>query len=259
MNFGENVQESAEVVGGGWAADDSHLAKVMLIQAYFTETRNGSTVMNLTTEDKEKNQRNYSLIITNKKGDTFYTCKKTGDKKMMPNYQIANSICYATTGKSFQECYKSCKKKVVDIMDWESRKELPTEVLTMPTILKKVFQMGVIKVISNKFKNGKETNEKRETNEIHMVFNKDGFTSTEAREGATETKNLDKWTKYWVEPNRVKDTFKEVEEDDEMDMSEGEDPFGTASESDSDDSSDDDAKPSAPEPTDEDEEDPFGD
>lgn len=276
LHFGTDVQESEISVGGSsWSVDDTHLTgRVILTAAYFTETQKGSTVLNLATADKEGNERSYSLIITNRNGETFYavkdrkTQKPTGEQRMLPGFQLANDICYATTGKSFQDNYKSCKKKTIDLMDWESRKEIPTEVLTMPTILKKPMLLGVIKLIDNKWKGGKALNEKRESNEIHIVFNKDGLTSKEVRENETETKTKDKWVKYWLEGDnapRVKDTYKHIEGLDEEESS-GSDPFGTGEAStekdpfaDSDDEASTDSEPAQEPNVADDEEDPFAD
>lgn len=261
INFGEDVQENSENVGG-WSADDSGIQTVMFDLAYQTESKNGAYALNLNSKDKDGNERRYTIYFTNRNKEVFYIDKKTQEKKMLPGYQLINNLCLAACGKSFQEVVKASKKKVIDLYDFESRSDVPTEVTTYPAMCKKVLKIGVIKVSKNKFVKGKETNEKVEVNEIHTAFRKDdNLTPKEVKDKVKEAKAYPKWVKYW--DGRVKDEFKAVEETEEE--SSGANPFGDGNDSTDDDlfGSDDTPKeeptkteePSASD--DEDEEDPF--
>lgn len=270
INFGGgDVVDNTESVGG-WTADDSGTQLVILTEAYLSESKNGALALNIQTQDKEQNERRYTIYFTNRNKEVFYTDKKTKEKRKLPGYQTVDNLCKAICGKTFMEVNKAAKNKVIDLYDFESRKEIPTEVKTFPAMLKKPVLLGVIKIVKNKFAKGKETNEKVEVNEIHMVFRKeDKRTPKEVEDKVKECKQHDKWVKYW--DGRVKDDFKEVEEVEEE--SSGENPFDDSDSDDADlfgeDSSDDSASTdtdseeeeteadSEPNVADDEEEDPF--
>lgn len=232
INFGEgDVVDNSENVGGGWSADESGVQLVVLTEAYLTESQHGALAFNFSTKDKEANERRYQIYFTNRKKEVFYTDKKTKEKRKLPGYQTVDNICKAVCGKTFMEVNKTAKNKVIDLFDFESRKEIPTEVKSFPAVLKKPVLLGVIKIVKNKYAKGKETNDKVEVNEVNMVFRKsDKLTPKEVDEKKTEPKQHDRWVKYWTD--RVKDEFKEVEVEEEE--STGENPFADDSSDDSD-------------------------
>lgn len=226
FDFGnDDLHENEERVGGGgFTADDSNASLVIFENAYLTQSKNGAWAANLQSKNKAGDERSYQVYFTNRKGEVFYTDSKTKNRVKLPGYQLLDSIALATCGKSFKEVLDNTKTKVIDLYDYESRKDVPTEVQTLPLICKKAIILGVIKKIDNKYKNGKKTSEKRESNEIHMVFRKeDKLTPKEHASGATEPKMYSKWIAYWQEPARFKDEYEEVE-DDESSM--GDSPFG---------------------------------
>jgi hypothetical protein len=224
LNFGgnEEIVENTESVGG-WSADESGVQAVIVTVAYLTKSINGASMFNMETLDKNENKRRYTICISNVKGETFYTDKKTQEKRMLPGYQLVNNLCMATAGKPFKDVYAAGKDKSIDLMDWESRKEIPTMVKTFPSIYKKLVKLGVIKKIENARKGGKPTNEQREVNEIHTVFHaSDNRTPKEVANKVADAVMFAKWEKYWV--GRTKDEFKPVEATEEQ--SSGVDPFG---------------------------------
>lgn len=264
FNFGtEELQENEERVGGGgFTADESNASLVLFENAYLTQSKHGAWAVNLQSKNKAGDERAYQIYFTNRKGEVFYKDKKSGNSVKLPGYQLLDSIALATCGKSFKEVLDNTKTKVIDLYDYESRKDVPTEVQTLPLICKKALILGVIKKIDNKFKNGKKTSEKRESNEIHMAFRKeDKLTPKEHASGASEPKMYNQWVAYWQEPARVKDEYEQVE-DEESSM--GDSPFGdTSTDTDlfgSDDSAtNEERSETKPEPNvaDEEEEDPF--
>ncbi|QGH72762.1 MAG: single stranded DNA binding protein [Podoviridae sp. ctLUJ1] len=209
VNFGENVEDGTESVGG-WSADDSGIQKVIITEAYITQSAKGASAVNLTTKNKEGDERRYTIYFTNAKGEVFYMNKQSGKAVKLPGYQLLDNICLATCGKPFMEVYKAKQKKTIDLYDKESRREIPQTVPVLPLMCKKLVKLGIIKVISNGFKNGAATNDKRETNEIHMVFNAaNDLTPKEAANGKTEPKLYNEWVKHWT--GNAKDTYKPIE------------------------------------------------
>lgn len=260
----EELQDNEErVSGGGFTADESNASLVIFENVYLTQSQHGAWAANLQSKNKNGDERSYQIYFTNRKGEVFYKDKKSGNNVKLPGYQLLDSIALATCGKSFQEVLKAAKNKVIDLYDYESRKDVPTEVKTLPLICKKALIIGVIKKVDNKFKNGKKTSEKRESNEIHMAFRKeDKLTAKEYASGATEPKMYNQWVAYWQEPARFKDEYEVVEDED---SSMGDSPFGLTSDdvdlfnSDETDSSSEDTTTSEPNLADkqEEEEDPF--
>ena len=223
INFGENVEDNTESVGG-WSADDSGIQKVIITEAYITQSAKGASAVNLTTKNKEGDERRYTLYFTNTKGEVFYTNKKSGKAVKLPGYQLLDNLCLATCGKPFMEVFKAKQKKTIDLYDAESRREIPQTVPVLPMMCKKLVKLGIIKVISNGFKNGAATNDKRETNEIHMVFNAaNDLTPKEVANGKTEPKMYNDWVKHWT--GNVKDTYKPIEG--AVGTSMGDNPFST--------------------------------
>ena len=227
FDFGGNdVEENVERVGG-FSADESAVYTKGITQAYLSISQNGAYAMNLATKDKEGNERNYQFYFTNRAGQTYYT--KGGKKHQLPGFALLNAICMLTANQTAQQVLSKAKKQVIDLMDWESRKEVPTEVKTYPQICKKAIKMGITKVISNAYKKGKPTNERREQNEIKMVFNaKSGLTITELAASLTEPKLLAQWVKTWE--GRDDDQFEAQEV--EKEVAEGDDPFGAEDDAD---------------------------
>ena len=232
FDFGGNdVEENVERVGGGFSADESAVYAKAITQAYLSQSRHGAYAINLSTKDKEGNERNYQFYFTNRAGQTYYT--KDKKKHQLPGYSLLNAICMLTCNKTAQEVLSKPKKQVIELMDWESRKEVPTEVKTYPAICKKVVKFGIVKVISNKYDKGKITNQEREQNEIKMVFdNKTGLTITEIAAGGTEAKLLAAWLKAWE--GKVDNQFVAQEAPEDEVSAEGDDPFGADEDADAD-------------------------
>lgn len=255
--FGDDIQEGEERIGGGWSADESHVKLYGIETAFITKSTGGATAVNLHVATKEGDKRQFTIYISNKKGETFYVDKKTSRKVMLPGYQLVNNICLAATGHGFQEVFKAAKMKTIELYDRESRKEIPQEVKTLVALHKKGLKLGIIKTISNGYKNGKPTNDKREGNEIHMVFRKEDNKTPKEHADGVESAAYAKWQEYWI--GRDRNDWKEVAEQE----NEGENLFGeTASD---DDLFGDSTDTASPEPTtsaepsvaDDDEENPF--
>ena len=266
FDFGGNdLEENVERVGGEWSADESGVYVKGITEAYLSQSKNGAYAMNLSTKDKEGNERKYVFYFTNKQGQVYYT--KDKKKHQLPGYALLNAICMLTAGKSAQEILSKPKKKVIDLMDWESRKEVPTEVKSYPLICKKPLIMGIVKVVSNKWAKGKATNAKREQNELKMVFHpKTKLTITEIAAGATaesiaagkdEPKLYAAWLKAWE--GKIDDQFVEQEADEEIEDQAGDDPFGEdeTDATDTQDSDDDNADSSEASTSDDDDDDMF--
>lgn len=221
FDFGGNdVEDNVERVGG-FAADESAVYTKGITQAYLSISKNGAYAINLATKNKEGDERNYQFYFTNRAGQTFYT--KGGKKMQLPGYALLNAICMLTCNQTAQQVLSKPKKQVIDLMDWESRKEVPTEVKTYPQICKKALKLGIVKVISNAYNKGKITNTKREQNEIKMVFNaKSLLTITELAGNLDEPKLHAQWVKTWA--GREDDQF--VLQEAVESVEEGDDPFG---------------------------------
>lgn len=220
VNFGEKpLVENEE--RQGWSADDSGLYPVVIREAYITQSQHGAYALNLQTESPKKEKRNHTIYFTNRAGDVFYVDKKTKENKMMPNYQLFTEMFAVAGGITFQESLGKTKAKTLMLMDWESRKEVPTKVETLPAIVGKRLILGIKKGVKNKFSKGKETAEKQEYNEIVKTFDfSTGASLKEMQAQAKSTskvplklKDKDKWIKYWDE--RIEDKYNPIESEEE--------------------------------------------
>lgn len=216
---GGDVEENVERVGG-FSADESAVYVKGITQAYLSTSKNGAFAINLATKDKTGDERNYQFYFTNRQGQTYYT--KGGKKMQLPGFALLNAICMLTCNQTAQQVLSKPKKQVIDLMDWESRKEVPTEVKTFPQICKKAIKFGIVKVISNAYNKGKVTNNRREQNEIKMVFHaKTSLTITELAGNLDEPELHAQWEKTWT--GKTDDQFVEQKVAEEA---EGDDPFG---------------------------------
>ena len=227
FDFGGNDVEDNEERIGGWAADESDVYVKAITQAFLTQSPKGAYAINLSTKDKEGNERDYQFYFTNRAGATYYT--KSGKKHQLPGYALLNSICMTISGQTAQQVLSKPKKAVIDLMDWESRKEVPTEVKTYPQICKKPVKLAIVKVIDNAYKKGKITNEPREKNEIKMAFDaKTNLTITEVAKGLKEPKLHEGWLKQWK--GKPDNQFVKQEDEEEIEVTDGDDPFGAEDE-----------------------------
>lgn len=142
------------------------------------------------------------IWITNKEDKNFYVDQ---DKKHQPlaGFTLVNDICQVTcNGKELSAM--ATQEKVVNIYNYDSKKDEPKAVPMLVELLGKPVILGIQKQKVNKQKkdgNGvyQDTAEEREVNELVKVFHSPStLTVVEARRGI----QVGEFYKNWVERNK---------------------------------------------------------
>lgn len=195
---------------------DSGVYPVTIQSAYTSRGDTGATalVVNTTTlEGRSFTVREYLTSGKDKDYATTYKDSRSGKQVPLPGYVIGNSIAVLAVGKQIGELEQATK--VVEVYDFEERKDIPTEVPMLTELVGKKIVLGILKRIENvrqKGDDGKyvDTSKTRETNTVHKVFNSDGFTAAELRNEVDEPKYIIEWKK--INAGKVVDRSKNVKD-----------------------------------------------
>lgn len=197
----EGLEESQDRLGG-FQPLESDIYEATIKALYAGQSPGGAMSLSVIADVGGKEYRE-TLWITNKKGENFFMAKdkagkETGKKSPLPGFTVANDICLIATEKELSE--QDTEEKVINVYNFEQKKELPTAVPMITEAIGKKVALGIIKQIVNKNeKQGDEyvpTAESREENLIDKVFHPElKITVAEARKGQKEPAFWDAWLK----------------------------------------------------------------
>ena len=168
-----DIQGESDTVGqsGPWETD-IYATKVTM--AYLQKSSGGAMAVNLHLESDKGRELRQALWITSgdEKGNLPYF-EKDGERKYLPGYNHANSLCLLTVGKEITEM--DTEEKVVNLYSFEAKSEVPTKVDVLTELLGQEVYVAVEKQITNKRAKGGDgkyhpTGETREVNEIDKFF-----------------------------------------------------------------------------------------
>jgi hypothetical protein len=139
-----------------------------------------------------------TLYVTNKKGENWYPNKQDPKKKeQMMGFIIADDLALLTTG--FPLANQSFEEKVVNIYDFDLKKEVPTNVPVIVDMIGKEVSVAIERGTENKqakdssgvYQNTAET---RDVNNIIKVYHAEtGRTVSEFKGNVTEPVHRDGW------------------------------------------------------------------
>ena len=192
----DGLEESQDRVGGFGAIDADIVTGV--VKAFYAGKSSGGahSITAVVTLEGGKEYRE-TVYITNKKGENFFLNKQDQSKKVpLPGFTIADDFCLATTGLPLAD--QEFEEKVLNIYDYDAKKELPKGVQVAMAVVGQTVSFGVLKELVNKNeKKGDEyvpTAETREQNVIDKVFHTESKkTVVELKNGADEAQFWDKW------------------------------------------------------------------
>ena len=209
----DGLEESQDRLGG-FAVLDTDVYAGTIKAAYAGTSSGGSTFVAVIVDLNGREYRE-TLYVTNKKGENFFLNKEDKSKKVpLPGFTTVDDICLITTGKPLSE--QESEEKVINIYDFEQRKDVPTTVPMLTELLGQKISLGILKILENKNeKSGEEyvaTAATRELNNIDKVFHPElKLTVAEARNGVEEAKFQDAWVEKNKGVTRDKRTIKEGE------------------------------------------------
>lgn len=215
LNVPQNVEKEKDILGGGRTVLDSGLYKATIVQAYGTESRNGTKGLVIKFEihkaDGSVIPFTNTFWVTNREGSVTYTDKE-GKQHYMIGFNQVNSLCKHLTNTELMST--AFEKRIIPVFNFEQRKDVPTEVNMAVALLGKEVALGLLKVRENKSqKVGDDyvpTPEEVFNNSIDKIFfMKDGkpYTAIELDEGA-DSSFAAEWVNKWKD--KVQDKYKTV-------------------------------------------------
>lgn len=195
------IEDEKDVLGGS-RTRESGLYPMTVSMAYLSQSAGGATSLNLTLKDDAGEIRQTLWMTSGKaKGGLNYYTDKNGEKKYLPGFVHANSLCLLAVGKEISAL--DTEDKVLNIYSPEAKKEMPTKVPVLMDLLNQEILVGLIKQVVDKSAkdaagNYQPTGETREENEIDKLFRaRDRMTTAEIRAQAGEAAFADSWETKW--------------------------------------------------------------
>ena len=195
----DSIQEEKDVLGGGFKPLETDLYDFTVDTAYISTSAGGAVALNLNllTSADQKVRQTLWMTSGTAKGCKNYYEDAQGNRKYLPGFNAANSLCLLTVGKEISELEP--EEKVINLYDHDAGKEIPTKVQMLVELLGQEITAGVIKQIVDKnVKDGNGTyvpsGETREENEIDKFFRtRDGMTVAEIKAEAEEPAFKEQW------------------------------------------------------------------
>ena len=209
-----NVENETDSVGGGNGPLASGLYPGTVKMAYLGKSPGGalSLTLWLATEAGREMRETFWVTSGDAKGNKKYYETKDGDRKFLPGYNMANSLCLLTVAKPIDDM--DTEKKIVGIYNFQERKDINTEVEVLTDLIGQEIIAGVQLVHENKQvknDNGMYVDSPdgaiREKNEIDKFFRaKDKLTTAEIRAQQDEPAFYNAWGAKWTDQVRDKVT-----------------------------------------------------
>jgi hypothetical protein len=206
---GDGLEQTGDRLGGGGVRETgAYEATVKLVYAGKASSSNAQSLTVLL--DMGGQEYRETLWVTNKNGENFFLDKQDKTKKVpLPGFTIADDLCLLTTGMPLSE--QTFSEKVVNIYDYEAKKEVPTNVHVLMDLIGKPVIVGVVKQTVDKTKKNDNTGEylptgeTRDENVIEKVFHAESKrTVTEFRAEQEEAVFYGKWVEKNAGKTRVR-------------------------------------------------------
>lgn len=198
-----SVQDEVDVIGGGGPLDTAVYPGTVTM-AYAEKSSKGALgmVLHIKTEVGRDIRQTLWMTSGDDKGNKNTYETKAGERKYLPGFNLANSLCLLTVGKEVGDM--DLEEKVVSIYSFDAKAEVPTKVnmfvdLIGQDILSAVFRQTVDKKAKGDDGQYRPTGETRDENEIDKFFRaRDRMTTAEIRAGAEEATFCAAWEEKWA-------------------------------------------------------------
>lgn len=207
-----SIANEVDSVGSSFGPIESGLYNHTIKMAYLGASAGGAqkvTVHLAEANGKEIRQDFWVTSGTAKGGKNYYE-DKDGNRKYLPGFEMANSLCLLAVGDELSVVAEAAEPKLVKLWNSAEKKEIATEVPVLVALLGKPIVSGVIRQIVDKNVQNDAgvyvpSGESRTENEVDKFF-RDGsrLTTAEIRAGETEAKFADTWAARWTGVDRNK-------------------------------------------------------
>jgi hypothetical protein len=151
MNILSKLNTAADAKGevnslGGNAVWDTGLYSLTITMAYLMPAKTGALGLVLNYEGPDGRKGGETLYVTSgdAKGNLTYSVDtKTNEKRNLPGYNLANSLCLLTVGKELSEM--DTEDKMVEVYNFETKSNVPTTVPVLTDLLRCQILGGIIK------------------------------------------------------------------------------------------------------------------
>lgn len=191
------LEEAQDRLGGGFQARDSGAYDMKIKVMYAGASDGGAANVSVVLLDSKGEYRE-TVYITNKQGENFFLNKEDKTKKVpLPGFTVINDICLATTEAPL--CDQVWEEKIINIYDYEAKKEVPKSVMVCTSVLEKEVTVGLLQTLKNKgvkqadnsYVDGPE--ERTEVNISKVFHTESKYTMAEAVAGAQSADFYPKW------------------------------------------------------------------
>tara|TARA_R110002012_G_C11535820_1_gene600960 strand:- start:347 stop:1048 length:702 start_codon:yes stop_codon:yes gene_type:complete len=208
----DDIKLKETSLGGGSYLWDSGVYKTIVDMAYFDQSKGGAHSLNVTLLGEDGKKLKQTVWFTNRKEEVHFINQK-GEKDYLPGYTLANNMALIITGEDVNEAFENSEKKMVNVYDFNEKKEKPTEKSVATSLLGKQIKVAILKQTVNKRVNDGTGNyvdsaETRDENQIKEFYFADSdLTVVEKAKDAKEALMMPKWAERNTGKtlNRVKD------------------------------------------------------
>ena len=205
-----NIEDEKDSVGGGSRIVESGLYESTVSMAYLQKSKGGALGLFLTLKAGDKDiKQTLWMTSGDAKGNKNYYEDKNGDKKYLPGFNTANSLCLLTVGKEIAAMEP--EQKVVNVYSPEAKADVPTKVDVLTDLLGQEILVGVLKqTVDKTTKNDAgvyvPTGETREENEVDKFFRASDRKTTAEIRAQADAAFADTWEKKWTGVTRDRAT-----------------------------------------------------
>ena len=195
----EGLEDSKDVAGGGGyqpLASDVYSAVIKL--AYVGNSRKSDARSVTFHADINGNEYRETIWITNGKGVNYYVSKEDGKTRIrLPGFATFEELCLLATKEP--PSAQTTEEKVVKLYNFEERKEVPTPVPVLTSLIGKEVNLGILREIVDKTArddsgNYVPTGETRAQNVTSKVFHSEtNKTVTEYRRDVQDPEFYTTW------------------------------------------------------------------
>ena len=202
----EGLEESKDVAGGGYQALASDIYSAVIKLAYAGKSRSSDARSVTFHADINGNEYRETIWITSGKGVNYYVSKEDGKTRIpLPGFSTIEELCLLATQEPLSA--QTTEEKVVKLYNFEERKEVPTPVPVLTSLIGKEVNLGILREIVDKTArddsgNYVPTGETRTQNVTSKVFHPE--TNKTVNEYRHDVEEPEFYT-TWIAQNQGKD------------------------------------------------------
>jgi hypothetical protein len=211
----DGLEETQDVVvGSNSGTVPTNVYAAIIKMAYVSTATSGAMAVNVVLMLPALNREHRETIyVTNKAGQNFYTDKHTHKRVPLPGFVTVDEMCLIASNTPLSE--QQTENKTVKLYDFELKKEVPTEVPVMVSLLDAEIEICLVHLMENKkVKNANgdyvPTADVRESNTVEKILDPASHRTVNETLSDSEPKFHDLWLDKHKDTVRDKRTIKDA-------------------------------------------------